>query len=86
MSFLKNLFEKRKDKKYGKGYKLGDSSSSSSSSNLPQNNIRENTIHNFQNQNDDAARRAGAAALARMENSKFFIKLFILSEIIHFLK
>jgi len=25
MSFLKNLFEKRKDKKYGKGHKLGDS-------------------------------------------------------------
>ena len=70
MSFLKNLFEKRKDKKYGKGHKLGDGNSaqpeyhqSQESTYQPQTSINQS----------EASRMAGEAALSRMTNSMIFI-------------
>lgn len=66
MSFIKNLFEKRKDKKYGKGHKLGDGTEQQSTT--PRNNnepvYRAQTSVN----QSEASRMAGEAALARMTN------------------
>ncbi len=67
MSFLKNLFEKRKDKKYGKGHKLGDSNTAQPSYQQQQaSTYRPQTSIN----QSEASRMAGEAALSRMTNSK----------------
>lgn len=68
MSFLKNLFEKRKDKKYGKGHKLGDGTPSVPS--LPSH--QELPAYRPQTSvgQSEASRMAGEAALSRMTNSK----------------
>lgn len=69
MSFLKDLFEKRKDKKYGKGHRLGETptqqpSFSSSSTPRPSSSSQQNVPRS------DAAQKAAEAALQRLENSK----------------
>lgn len=62
MSFLKDLFEKRKDKKYGKGHRLGDTTT-------PRNESAERpataSLSASYSTQSEAAKRAGEAALAR---------------------
>lgn len=67
MSFIKNLFEKRKDKKYGKGHKLGDGSTPSTSSQYQPEQHAAYRPPSSANQSE-ASRMAGEAALARMTN------------------
>ena len=64
-SFFKELFEKRKDMKYGKGYKLGDSTP------RPETAQAANPTANRPQPSNptEAARRAGEAALQRIEES-----------------
>ena len=71
MSFFKKLFESRKDK-YGKGHKLGDKSTQEESQLSQQfNQAVSIPINRPQTSNvqTDAARAAGQAALARLQNS-----------------
>ncbi len=75
MSFLKNLFEKRKDKKYGKGHKLGDGSTLSQPAYQQQQQLDQqpqaSTYRPQTSMNQsEASRLAGEAALSRMTNSK----------------
>lgn len=73
MSFLKNLFEKRKDSKYGKGHKLGDKSTQQQNDLLiqqQQQTLAEQRAFRPQTSiQSDAARAAGEAALSRLEKS-----------------
>lgn len=66
MSFIKNLFEKRKDKKYGKGHKLGDGSTPITQ----RSDYQEQPVYRPQTSQNpsEASRMAGEAALARMNN------------------
>ncbi len=72
MSFLKNLFEKRKDKKYGKGHKLGDSNTAQPSYQQQNQQQQQASTHRPQTSinQSEASRMAGEAALSRMTNSK----------------
>ena len=74
MSFIKKLFEKRKDIKYGKGHKLGDSSTPSTSQHHSV--ITEQPAYQPQTSvsQSEASRLAGEAALARMTNSKKYFE------------
>lgn len=74
MSFIKNLFEKRKDKKYGKGHKLGDGSTPSTSSQYQPEQHAAYRPPSSANQSE-ASRMAGEAALARMTNSKISLQV-----------
>lgn len=65
-NFLKNLFEKKKDKKYGKGHKLGDGNSSQP---IQQNQNYPAYKPQASGSQSEASRMAGEAALARMTNS-----------------
>jgi UBX domain-containing protein 6 len=68
MSFLKDLFEKRKDKKYGKGHKLGSTSDQPVISNSPRIDQPANQTPR-QAAFSDAAQKAGEAALQRLANA-----------------
>ncbi|CAF0764119.1 unnamed protein product [Brachionus calyciflorus] len=65
-SFLKDLIAKHKDKKYGKGHRLGDTPTQQAPSyNLNSNHIAKPSTSS----QSDAARRAGEAALQRLQNT-----------------
>jgi len=68
MSFIKELFEKRKDKKYGKGHRLGASSDPSHENRNAQSSSQA-VASEFANQTprSEAALMAGKAALERFE-------------------
>ena len=67
MSFFKDLFEKRKDSKYGKGHKLGSAQDSQPSSSISQNRQRniDRPSTSQQLTQNDASKKAAEAALAR---------------------
>ena len=68
MSFIKELLEKRKDKKYGKGHRLGASSDPSHENRNAQSSSQA-VASEFANQTprSEAALMAGKAALERFE-------------------
>ena len=72
MSFLKELFGKSKDKKYGKGHRLGDALSSATrpSSGSSSTNSNATTSRRAPPAKSEAAMKAGEAALQRLENAK----------------
>jgi hypothetical protein len=80
MSFFKKLFESRKDSKYGKGYKLGDKSTQQEAQISQHSQAIPVSVNRPQTSNvqTEAARAAGQAALARLQNSKFNIILKLL--------
>ena len=65
-SFIKGLFDKRKDAKYGKGHRLGDPGASSYESN-PSPRPTTSQMDRSQTAQSEAARRAGEAALLRLQ-------------------
>ena len=67
-NFLKNLFDKKKDKKYGKGHKLGDGTQPQP---ILQNQNYQPAYRPQTGSQSEASRMAGEAALARMTNSNF---------------
>jgi hypothetical protein len=69
MSFIKELFEKRKDKKYGKGHRLGASSEPSYNDSRNAQSSSQATATEFTSQTprSEAAIMAGKAALERFE-------------------
>lgn len=60
MSFLKNLFEKTKDHKYGKGHRLGDTSESKKIQSSEPISLKSN---------NEAAQKAAEAAIQRLQNN-----------------
>lgn len=76
MSFFKNLFDKRKDSKYGKGHKLGDKASHEAELQNQQAKLAQTAVHRPQTSQTDAARAAGQAALSRLQNSKIKFQNF----------
>jgi len=64
-NFLKNLFDKKKDKKYGKGHKLGDGTQPQP---ILQNQNYQPAYRPQTGSQSEASRMAGEAALARMTN------------------
>ena len=60
MSFLKNLFEKTKDHKYGKGHRLGDTSEAKKIQSSEPISLKSN---------NEAAQKAAEAALQRMQST-----------------
>ena len=77
MSFFKKLFDSRKDSKYGKGHKLGDKSTQHEAQLSQHSQPTPVSVNQPQTSNvqTEAARAAGQAALARLQNSKFYLKL-----------
>jgi len=67
-SFLKNLFEKRKDKKYGKGHKLGDSNTAQQAASYQERHeeYTENVNRIEPACQSEASKRAGEAAINRL--------------------
>ena len=65
MSFLKELFEKRKEKKYGKGQKLG--STPTDYSNYASNQQADQRPASSRVQQSEASQLAGQAALQRLQ-------------------
>lgn len=63
MSFLKNLFEKRKDSKYGKGHRLGDAKPAEG---MNRRGVPEAAPVSFRS-NNEAAMKAAEAAMQRMQ-------------------
>ena len=70
-SFLKSLFEKRKDKKYGKGHQLGDSNATQqiASYQARHDEYAENVNRIEPACQSDASKRAGEAAMNRLNTS-----------------
>ena len=77
-SFLKNLFEKRKDKKYGKGHKLGDSNTAQQAASYQERHeeYTENVNRIEPACQSEASKRAGEAAINRLNtsNKNFYYK------------
>lgn len=65
MSFLKKIFEKHKDSKYGKGHRLGDAQPSPES---PVHGTKKNEEPVSLGSNNEAAQKAGEAALMRLQS------------------
>ncbi len=71
MSFLKNLFEKRRDEKYGRRRKLGDSNMAQSSYQQHHQQPQTSTYRPQTSINQsEASIMTGEAALSIMTNSK----------------
>lgn len=64
-SFIKNLIAKHKEKKYGKGHRLGDTPSQPA----PTSRVPATSSQNVSSSKSEAARLAGEAALQRLQNS-----------------
>jgi hypothetical protein len=83
MSFFKDLFQKHKDAKYGKGHKLGtaqENETNNSNRNInPKENRPSTSQHLTQN---EASKKAAEAALARQ--SKIIIRILGRFEIFNF--
>ncbi len=80
MSFFKDLFQKHKDAKYGKGHKLGtaqENETNNSNRNInPKENRPSTSQHLTQN---EASKKAAEAALARQ--SKIIIIIIIVKRV-----
>lgn len=71
-SFIKGLFEKKKDIKYGKGHKLGDAVQAEQENEARMRALREQQLAQQLNKpkssnQNEAARKAGEAALSRIQ-------------------
>jgi UBX domain-containing protein 6 len=70
MSFLKDLFQKSKDKKYGKGHRLGDANRPATPAAASSTPPRSSDYVPAQQPKSEAAIRAGEAALQRLQSAK----------------
>lgn len=66
MSFLKNIFEKRKDSKYGKGHRLGDATQQSDGSGTSRGQTQQPVVS--LRSNNEAAMKAAEAAMQRLQS------------------
>lgn len=66
MSFLKNLFEKHKDSKYGKGHRLGDAKQQASEPSTSRGAAQAQPAVSLRS-NNEAAMKAAEAAMQRMQ-------------------
>ena len=67
MSFLKNIFEKRKDSKYGKGHRLGDATHQSDGAATTSRGQTQAPVVSLRS-NNEAAMKAAEAAMQRFQN------------------